>query len=288
MILPPPDLRSFISKTASFVRKNGKPFEDKIKEREKGNPKFTFLFTTDPYHPYYASLLEDPFFSEKVHVKHEHPVIDTPNPDPHISQRAAFLTTLQTVSPLDLALMRLVAKYLLANGQIFMVGLFSKESSNHLFDFLKPLNSLNPVFKSLVEQYGALSNYDQGESTSSDTRKALASQLCVKDHHASEGAKNAHPTASVDRLVNFDVFSLVDFFDANTAPSSIKPIGFAEFASLANTHRIALWTGPAGRNNESTTTHIVCSICLSHVSADKYAEHVRNELFRSKAEHVLK
>ena len=126
MIQPPPDLKSFISKTASFVRKNGKVFEDKIKEREKGNPKFTFLFTSDPYHPYYVSLLEDPFFSEKSDSKPESLPINVPKPDPQMSQRSVFLTALQTVSPLDLALMRLVAKYMLVNGQIFMLALFSK------------------------------------------------------------------------------------------------------------------------------------------------------------------
>lgn len=288
MILPPPDLKNFIAKTASFVRKNGKAFEDKIKEREKGNPKFTFLFSNDPYHPYYVSLLEDPFFSEKQDSKPESSTTNVSKPDQQMPQRSVFLTGPQEVSPLDLALMKLVAKYVLVNGQTFMLALFSRESNNHLFDFLKPLNSLNGIFKSLIEQYSTISNHAKTVIVPADAKKSFISQLCVKSSQkGTDEPVSGHHLPLTDRLINFDTFSLVDFFEVNVMASPTKPISLAEFTSLSNTHKITMWIDSAVRGNEPNTAYMICSICLSHVSADKYAEHVRNELFRPKAEHVL-
>lgn len=47
MIIPPNSIKSVIDKTAAFVKKNGKVFEQKIyKEKEK---QFNFINSTHPY-----------------------------------------------------------------------------------------------------------------------------------------------------------------------------------------------------------------------------------------------
>lgn len=48
-----------IEKSAGFVAKNGREFEEKILENERNNPKFTFMFAIDPYHLYYRKRLEE-------------------------------------------------------------------------------------------------------------------------------------------------------------------------------------------------------------------------------------
>jgi splicing factor 3A subunit 1 len=53
VILPPPDIRAIVDKTASFVARNGVEFEKRILANEKNNVKFNFLTPTDPYHAYY-------------------------------------------------------------------------------------------------------------------------------------------------------------------------------------------------------------------------------------------
>jgi splicing factor 3A subunit 1 len=42
LILPPPEIRSMVEKTASFVARNGENFEKKIQQNEASNPKVRF------------------------------------------------------------------------------------------------------------------------------------------------------------------------------------------------------------------------------------------------------
>ncbi|VDK69291.1 unnamed protein product [Anisakis simplex] len=53
IIYPPPDIRTIVDKTAAFVARNGIDFENKIREKESSNPRFSFLSNTDPYNAYY-------------------------------------------------------------------------------------------------------------------------------------------------------------------------------------------------------------------------------------------
>jgi hypothetical protein len=48
-----------VDKTADFVARNGTKFEDRIRETEKSNPKFSFLQPTDPYHAYYQLRIRE-------------------------------------------------------------------------------------------------------------------------------------------------------------------------------------------------------------------------------------
>lgn len=52
---PPPELRAIIEKTAAYVLKNGKEFEDIL--RTKNDQRFTFLQYKDPYYKYYSFKL---------------------------------------------------------------------------------------------------------------------------------------------------------------------------------------------------------------------------------------
>lgn len=55
VLCPPPELRAIIEKTASYVLKNGKEFEEIL--RTKNDQRFTFLHYTDPYNKYYIFKL---------------------------------------------------------------------------------------------------------------------------------------------------------------------------------------------------------------------------------------
>lgn len=58
IILPPPDIRAVADKTALFVSKNGRAFERRILNSEKGQtPKFSFLHDTSPFHAYYEDRI---------------------------------------------------------------------------------------------------------------------------------------------------------------------------------------------------------------------------------------
>ncbi|KND03515.1 uncharacterized protein SPPG_00996 [Spizellomyces punctatus DAOM BR117] len=55
MSIPPPDLQTIIDKMASFVARNGPSFEAKVKEKNRGDPRFAFLLPWNEFHMYYKS-----------------------------------------------------------------------------------------------------------------------------------------------------------------------------------------------------------------------------------------
>ena len=60
IIIPPPVVREIIDKTAGFVVKNGRAFEDRISGSAQGNTlKFAFLTELHPYHAYYEQTILD-------------------------------------------------------------------------------------------------------------------------------------------------------------------------------------------------------------------------------------
>lgn len=75
VLLPPSELRVIIDKTANYVLKNGKDFEDIL--RAKNEQRFSFLQYKDPYHKYYTykvtgavSVCSDPTVQDnRGHIK---------------------------------------------------------------------------------------------------------------------------------------------------------------------------------------------------------------------------
>lgn len=60
VIIPPPEIKTVIDKTASYVAKNGQGFEMLILKTEQNNPKFNFLrHADDPYRPYYMQKINE-------------------------------------------------------------------------------------------------------------------------------------------------------------------------------------------------------------------------------------
>ena len=60
MIIPPPEIKAVIDKTAAYVAKNGSSFESLIMKVEANNPKFNFLrYHDDPYRPYYIQKINE-------------------------------------------------------------------------------------------------------------------------------------------------------------------------------------------------------------------------------------
>lgn len=60
VIIPPPDIRSVVDKTAQFVARNGKSFEARIQNSGEGkSSKFNFMKQYDPYHAYYELKIRE-------------------------------------------------------------------------------------------------------------------------------------------------------------------------------------------------------------------------------------
>lgn len=64
---PPEEQRIIIDKTAAYVLKNGKDFEEIL--RTKNDQRFTFLQYTDPYHKYYIYKVTGAVSADVANVK---------------------------------------------------------------------------------------------------------------------------------------------------------------------------------------------------------------------------
>jgi splicing factor 3A subunit 1 len=60
VIIPPPEIRAVVDKTAAFVAKIGKSFEQRILSSAEGQTaKFNFMKPFDPYHAYYEMKIKE-------------------------------------------------------------------------------------------------------------------------------------------------------------------------------------------------------------------------------------
>lgn len=58
IIIPPPEIKAVVDKTAQFVGKNGRAFEQRILNSAEGKTsKFNFMNPSDPFNAYYESKI---------------------------------------------------------------------------------------------------------------------------------------------------------------------------------------------------------------------------------------
>ncbi|PIL23798.1 hypothetical protein GSI_13549 [Ganoderma sinense ZZ0214-1] len=164
LILPPPEIKSVIDRTATFVARSANPpqFEEKIRENQRQDPKFAFLNQADPYHAYYRHRMDKvvrgeveegvaPKEGEKVEEKPEEPVVPLDlGEEPPVPE---FILNIPNVTAIDLDTIKLTALFTARRGRPFLSALSAREGRNYQFDFLRPTHSLFGYFNRLVEQY---------------------------------------------------------------------------------------------------------------------------------------
>ncbi|KAL8641393.1 MAG: hypothetical protein Q9228_001782 [Teloschistes exilis] len=162
VVLPPRDIRAIVEKTAGYVARNGVVFEDRIREKEKHNPKFSFLSASDAYNPFYAWRLNEVREGRGTAVSAGRvgeavPVSEPEKPKgPAAPPEFHFSARMPNISAQDLDVVRLTALFVAKNGRSFMTTLSQKETRNYQFDFLRPQHSLYQFFSRLVDQYALL------------------------------------------------------------------------------------------------------------------------------------
>lgn len=186
VVLPPKDIRAIVEKTAGYVARNGPAFEDRIREKERHNPKFSFLSANDAYYPFYAWRLEEVRegrgtavsagrVGEAAPAEPEKPKGPAAPPDFHFSAR------MPNISAQDLDVVRLTALFVAKNGRSFMTTLSQRETRNYQFDFLRPQHSLYQFFSRLVDQYTILL-----QSASADGEKAKRARMRDLEQNADD------------------------------------------------------------------------------------------------------
>ncbi|KIX97169.1 uncharacterized protein Z520_07283 [Fonsecaea multimorphosa CBS 102226] len=160
VVLPPKDIRAIIEKTAGYVARNGTVFEDRIRDKEQANPKFSFLSPHDAYAPFYQWRLSEVRSGRGTAVSAGRAGDATPVPEkpkgPEPPPEFQFSARMPNISALDLEVVKLTALHVARKGKGWMTTLSQREARNYQFDFLRPQHSLYNFFQRLVDQYTIL------------------------------------------------------------------------------------------------------------------------------------
>ncbi|EER24406.1 Surp module family protein [Coccidioides posadasii C735 delta SOWgp] len=190
VVVPPKDIRTIIEKTAGFVARNGFVFEDRVREKERNNPKFSFLNPADPYAAFYNWRLNEikagrgtavsaGRAGEPVAVpEEEKPKGPEAPPEFHFSAR------MPNINALDLEVVKLTALFVAKRGKSFMTALSQRETRNYQFDFLRPQHSLYQFFTRLVDQYAELfqiNGADAAKARIADLEKNVKNKYHILD-----------------------------------------------------------------------------------------------------------
>jgi splicing factor 3A subunit 1 len=105
-------LSAVIDRTALFVARSANPpqFEDKIRENQRQDPKFSFLNPADPYHAYYRHRMDRISAGEEVEeVSLDKPKAGEGEITPVVQEdlgveppQPQFVMDLPSISPIDL------------------------------------------------------------------------------------------------------------------------------------------------------------------------------------------
>lgn len=159
VVLPPKDIRAIIEKTAGYVARNGTVFEDRIRDKEQANPKFSFLSPHDAYTPFYQWRLSEVRAGRGTAVSAGRadaaPIPEKPK-GPEPPPEFQFSARMPNISALDLEVVKLTALHVARKGKSWMTALSQREARNFQFDFLRPQHSLYNFFQRLVDQYTLL------------------------------------------------------------------------------------------------------------------------------------
>ncbi|EEQ90816.2 hypothetical protein RJZ56_002862 [Blastomyces dermatitidis] len=196
IVLPPKDIRTIIEKTAGFVARNGPVFEDRVREKERSNPKFSFLNPSDAYAAFYSWRLSEIKAGRGTAVsagragepvaatEPEKPKGPAQPPEFHYSAR------MPNINALDLEVVKLTALFVAKRGKSFMTALSQRETRNFQFDFLRPQHSLYQFFTRLVDQYTSLLQVDESDGPNSTSSRIVELEKNVKDkYHILDRAK---------------------------------------------------------------------------------------------------
>ncbi|CRK43385.1 hypothetical protein BN1723_005637 [Verticillium longisporum] len=158
VVLPPREIRNVLEKTAGYVARNGFVFEDRIREKERANPKFSFLNTADAYYAFYQWLEEikagrgTAIAAGRANEAAAAAAAEKPKGPPKPAD-FQFSARMPRLSQKDLDVIRLTALF---NGRQFMTQLAQREAGSAQFHFLIPNHTFHNFFQHQVDQYTAL------------------------------------------------------------------------------------------------------------------------------------
>ncbi|KAL2219154.1 splicing factor 3a, subunit 1 [Thermoascus aurantiacus ATCC 26904] len=196
VVLPPKDIRAIIEKTAGYVARNGLIFEDRVREKERNNPKFSFLNPSDAYAAFYRWRLTEIKEGRGTAISAGRPGEAAAAPEPEKPKGPVeppafhFSARIPIINAQDLEVVKLTALFVAKRGKSFMTTLSQRETRNYQFDFLRPQHSLYQFFTRLVDQYTILLRPEGTDGSNSEKQRLAELERNVKDkYHILDRAK---------------------------------------------------------------------------------------------------
>lgn len=160
VVLPPREIRNVLEKTAGYVARNGPVFEDRIRDKEQQNPKFSFLNPNDAYNAFYRWRLEEIRAGRGTavaagRVGDAAAALEKPRGPPKPPD-FVFSARMPRINQKDLEVIRVTAMFVARNGRQWMTQLAQREAGNPQFQFLIPNHTFHNFFQHLVDQYTTL------------------------------------------------------------------------------------------------------------------------------------
>ena len=162
LVIPPPNVRETIAKTADFVARRGESHFNGLKQRVTSDPSaannrnFVFVLEEDPYNAYFLWYLQQLKEGHGRSAGSAKQVVDNKPKGPPEPPKFRFSARMPNISAKDLEVLKLTALYTARVGENWLKDLRNRESGNFQFDFLRPNHSFFQFFRSLVEQYKIL------------------------------------------------------------------------------------------------------------------------------------
>lgn len=135
---------------------------DRVREKEKNNPKFSFLNPEDAYAPFYQWRLTEISEGRGTNVSAGRSGDPVPAAEPEKPKGPPeppafhFSARMPNSHAKDLEVVKLTALFVAKRGKSFVTALSQREARNPQFEFLRPGNSLHQFFTRLVDQYTVL------------------------------------------------------------------------------------------------------------------------------------
>ncbi|KAL3956982.1 hypothetical protein ACCO45_009828 [Purpureocillium lilacinum] len=159
VVLPPREIRNILEKTAGYVARNGAVFEDRIRDKESQNPKFSFLNASDAYFPYYQWRLSEIRAGRGTDIAAGR-AGETPKPEkpqgPPPPPEFQFSAKMPRLNQKDLDILKHTALFTAKHGRQWMTQLAQREAGNPQFQFLIPNHTFHNFFQHMVEQYAKI------------------------------------------------------------------------------------------------------------------------------------
>lgn len=168
---------------------------DRVREKEKSNPKFSFLGDSDAYAPFYRWRLSEIKEGRGTAVSSGRPAeVQAAQPEkpkgPSEPPAFHFSARMPIINAKDLEVVKLTALFVAKRGKSFMTALLQREARNFQFDFLLPQHSLHQFFTRLVDQYTILLRSEGIDDATQETKRIEElKKISQNKYHVLEQAK---------------------------------------------------------------------------------------------------